>query len=86
MHETETGQERGVSGPVQLHRLRELLQQDDAEAFARELNLDPRETARWFESGFAADGYGAEVVKALGLLVLQRMVLTPPRRKDDVHG
>ena len=86
MHETEPAQERGASGPTQLHRLRELLQRGDAEAFARELNLDPDETARWFEGGFATDGYGAEALTALGLLVLRRMLLTSPRRKDDVHG
>lgn len=86
MHETGLARAGGMSGPAQLHRLREGVQRGDADVFARELNLDPHETARWFEEGFGAGGYGAEVVKALGLLVLQRMVLTSPRKKNDVDG
>jgi hypothetical protein len=37
-------------------------------------------------SGLAPDDYGSEVVKALGVLVLQRMLLIASPRKDDVHG
>ena len=86
MHQTGPAHERGLSGPAQLHRLRELLQRGDADTFARELDLDSQQTARWFESGFGPDGYGSEVVKALGVLVLQRMLLSAPQRKDDARG
>lgn len=74
------------SAPKQLHHLRDLVQQDDAEAFANELNLDPGRTREWFDQGLTNEGYGAEVIKALGTLVLTR-ILTPVRnREEHAHG
>ena len=52
MHQSGPAEQRGLSGPAQLHRLRELLQRGDAETFARELNLDSQQTARWFEAAW----------------------------------
>jgi hypothetical protein len=33
----------------------------NAEAFAKELNLDPGRTRTWFDQGFTHQGYGTEV-------------------------
>jgi hypothetical protein len=58
-----------------LHHLRELIRQRNAETFALELSLDPSLTRKWFDEGFTHEGYGAEVIKALGSHVLDRMIL-----------
>lgn len=58
---------------VQLGKLRELMQQGDAESFARELNLDAARTREWFAQGFTEDGYGVDVIKALGTAGLRKM-------------
>jgi hypothetical protein len=50
------------------------------------LNLDPEETRRWFERGFGEEGYGVVVAKALGLLVLRRMVAAPHHGESKAHG
>jgi hypothetical protein len=50
------------------------------------LKLDPRRTRKWFDQGFPHDGYGAEVIKALGALVLERIVATIPDREEHAHG
>jgi hypothetical protein len=59
---------------MQLHRLRNLVQQGDADAFANELKLDPVRTGQWFDQGFTLEGYGAEVTKAIGILVLTKIL------------
>jgi hypothetical protein len=71
---------------VQLHHLRNLLHRGDTQGFANELNLNPQETRQWFERGFPHEGYDGEVIRALGTLVLTRMVTTTRDRKDDTHG
>ena len=53
-----------------LEHLRNLGQQGNAEAFVTELNLDPGRTRTWFDQGFTHQGYGTEVIKALGTYVL----------------
>lgn len=74
MQDKGESRESSRHGPAQLHRLRDLLQRRDAEGFATELNLDPTETRLWFDRGFGHDGYGAEVVRAVGTLVLERIL------------
>ena len=74
------------TAPAQLHRLKELVQRGDAEGFAHELNLDPRRTREWLEQGFPQDGYGAKVIKALGAMVLTRIVAPNPDREEHAHG
>jgi hypothetical protein len=86
MQETPHQPESASGAPQQLHHLRELVGRRDADAFARELNLDPEETRRWFERGFGEDGYGVVVAKALGLLVLRRMVAAPHHGESKAHG
>lgn len=84
MHET--GEAHAVPhGPAQLHRLKDLIQRGDAEGFAKELNLDSNETRQWFEHGFTADGYGAQVIQAIGTLVLYG-ILTTSSRAGRAHG
>jgi hypothetical protein len=73
--------ESSRSAPVQLHHVRNLLQRGDAEGFATELNLDPRRTRQWFEQGFPHEGYGADVIRALGTLVLGRIVASKRQRR-----
>lgn len=86
MHEQGEAHRSSRLAPAQLHRLRDLLQQGDAEGFAHELNLDVHQTRQWFDEGFTKDGYGAEVIKALGTLVLTR-ILTPARDNEGhAHG
>ena len=82
MHQ-EGEHEPARSGPVQLHRARQLLQQGDAEGFAKELDLEPRRTREWFEHGFPHDGYGADVIRALGTLVLTRILAV---KEGGAHG
>ena len=65
-------------------RVTSFVEQNDAEAFARELNLDPVRTREWFDQGFTQEGYGAEVIKALGTHMLK--VLTGTRNKGDADG
>jgi hypothetical protein len=73
-------------GPAQLHRIKELVQRGEAERFANELNLDAQQTRQWFDEGFRQDGYGAEVIRALGTLVLTRILTTSRDRNDQAHG
>jgi hypothetical protein len=47
MHGNDEAHELARSAPKQLHHLRDLVQQDDSEAFANELNLDPGRTREW---------------------------------------
>jgi hypothetical protein len=61
-----------------------LVQQRDAGAFAKALNLDPDQTRQWFQLGFTQEGYGAEVIRALGTHMLK--VLTSTRDGGDAHG
>ncbi|MCA1853165.1 MAG: class I SAM-dependent methyltransferase [Beggiatoa sp.] len=63
-----------------LHHLRNLVQQGNAEAFAKELNLDPGRTRIWFDRGFTHQGYGTEVTKALGAYVLDEILTTSANR------
>jgi hypothetical protein len=86
MHGRHEGPESPKSGPKQLHHLKDLVQQGDAEAFANELNLDPRRTREWFDRGLTTEGYGAEVIKAIGTLVLTRILTTIHDREKHVHG
>lgn len=72
--------EAGTGGMNLLHHLRELIRNGNADAFAQELNLDPDQTQIWFDQGFTPEGYGAEVIKALGAHVLDRMMLLRSRR------
>jgi len=78
--------ETAQSAPKQLHILRDLVRRGDAEAFANELNLDPRQTREWFDRGLTTEGYGAEVIKALGALVLTRIVATTADKEEHAHG
>jgi hypothetical protein len=59
-----------------------LLRRGDAQEFASELNLDSGQTRQWFDGGFRQDGYGAEVVRALGTLVLTQVL----RTADDTQS
>jgi ubiquinone/menaquinone biosynthesis C-methylase UbiE len=63
-----------------LHHLRNLVQQGNAEAFAKELNLDPGRTRTWFDQRFTRKGYGTEVTKALGAYVLDEILTTSASR------
>ena len=63
-----------------LHHLRNLVQRGNAEAFAKELNLDPGRTRTWFDQGFTHQGYGTEVTKALGAYVLDEILTTSASR------
>lgn len=74
------------TAPKQLHHLRSLVQQGDAEAFANELKLDAGRTRQWFEQGFRREGYGADVIMALGILVFTGIVTTMPDREGHAHG
>jgi hypothetical protein len=65
-------------------RLRSLVQQGDAEGFARELGLDPNRTRDWFEQGLAQEGYGADVIGAVGTHMLK--LLTSAHVKGDAHA
>jgi len=86
VHQQGEAPESSRSAPAQLHRLRSLLQQGDAEGFARELNLDADKTRQWFARGFTQNGYGAEVIKALGALVLTRIVAPAGNREGHAGG
>jgi len=86
MHGKGEAHELSRSAPAQLHHLRSLVQQADAESFAKELNLDPHRTRQWFKQGFPHEGYGAEVINALGALVLMRIVATTRDREEHAHG
>jgi hypothetical protein len=77
---------RPRSGMNLMHHLRELIRQRDAEAFAKELNLDPGQTRTWFNQGFTHDGYGVEVIKSVGAHALDRMLLTSQREEGHTHG
>lgn len=72
--------EAGRGGVNLPHHLREMMRDGDAEAFAHELDLDPELTQTWFDQGFKYEGYGAEVIKALGALVLDRLVVLRSRQ------
>lgn len=63
-----------------LHHLRNAVQQGNAEAFAKGLNLDPGRTRTWFDQGFTHQGYGTEVAKALGAHVLDEVLTTSASR------
>jgi hypothetical protein len=65
-------------------RLRKLVQQGDAEGFAGTMNLDPLRTRHWFAEGFPPDGYGEEVIVAMGTHMLK--VLTSPHEERDENG
>jgi hypothetical protein len=80
MHTGRRLHESGLGAAKQLHRLRDLIQQGDAEGFASELNLDPRRTRHWFDQEFTGEGYGADVITALGTLVLSRIVVDSKHR------
>ena len=67
-----------------LQRLRKLVQQGDAEGFARAMGLDAVQTRQWFAEGFPQEGYGKEVVVAVGSHVLK--ALTSPHEEHDEHG
>lgn len=67
-----------------LEHLRNLVQQGDAEGFARAMDLDPVRTRQWFELGFSHEGYGREVIISLGTHVLK--ALTSPHEQGDIHG
>lgn len=86
MHQQGEAPESSRLAPAQLHRLRDLLQQGDAEGFANELNIDVHQTRQWFDEGFRQDGYGAEVIRALGTLVLTRILTTSRDRNEHAHG
>lgn len=86
MHEQGEADRSSRLAPAQLHRLRDLVKQGDAEGFANELNLDVDQTRQWFDEGFRQDGYGAEVIKALGTLVLTRMLTTARDKNEHAHG
>lgn len=85
MHEKGEAHEIPRSGPAQLHRLRDLIQQGDAEGFAKELNLDSSEIRQWFAHGFRDDGYGAKVIQAIGTFVLNG-ILTTSNRESRARG
>lgn len=76
------------NAPTQVHlpQLRKWVQQGDAEGFAKALNLDPGRTRQWFDHGFAHEGSGAEVTKALGTLVLMKIFTTSCDREGHAHG
>ena len=84
MHAKHEAPESPHTAPKQLHHLRDLVQQGEAEAFANELNLDPRRTREWFDQGLTTDGYGAEVIKAVGTIVLTKILATS--RERHAHG
>lgn len=67
-----------------LEHLRNIVQQGDAEGFAKELNLDPGRTREWFDLGFRQEDYGAEVIRTLGAHVLK--ALTSKHGAGDAHG
>jgi hypothetical protein len=67
-----------------LHRRERLGSQGNSEGFAKELGLDPNRTRDWFEQGLAQEGYGAEVIRALGTHMLK--VLTSARDRKDAHA
>jgi hypothetical protein len=69
-----------------LEHLGNLVQQRNAEAFAKELNLDPGRTRTWFDQGFTHQGYGTEVTKALGAYVLDEILTTTRDRGGHAHG
>ncbi len=86
MHANEEAHESSRTAPKQLHHLRSLVQQGDAEAFANELNLDPDQTRQWFEQGPTHDGYGADVIRALGNLVLTGILVTARDTEGHADG
>jgi hypothetical protein len=86
VHERGEAHQSSRLAPAQLHRLRALLQQGDAEGFANELNLDVHQSRQWFDEGFRQDGYGATVIKAVGTLVLTRILTTSRDRNEHAHG
>lgn len=86
MHDGGEPQESSRTAPKQLHHLRNLVQQGDAEAFAHELNLDPSRTREWFDHGFTREGCGTQVIHALGSLVLTRILTTSRDRNEHAHG
>ena len=71
---------------LHLPHLRKMVQQGDAEAFAKALNLNPGQTRQWFEQGFTHHGYGAEVIRALGTLVLMKIFAPSSDREGHAHG
>jgi hypothetical protein len=75
VHRNGDAHESSRTAPAQLHRLKNLLQRGDAAGFASELNLDPVQTREWFARGFTQDGYGADVITAMGTLVLTRILV-----------
>lgn len=85
MHREGEAQDPTRTAPAQLHRLRSLVEQGDAEGFAKGLNLDAGQTRQWFDDGFPHEGYGAEVLRALGTLVLSRIV-AKRERAGRAHG
>ena len=86
MHGKGKAHELPPNAPTQVHleQLRNLVQQGDSEAFANALNLDPSRTRQWFDQGFTHEGYGAEVMKALGTLALMKIFKTSSHR--DRHA
>lgn len=54
-----------------MEHLRNLVQDGDAEGFANAMDLDPGRTRQWFDQGFTHEGYGAEVIRALGTHILK---------------
>jgi hypothetical protein len=56
-----------------LEHLRNLVQQGDAEGFARVMGLDPVRTRQWFADDFPQEGYGKEVIVAIGAHVLKAL-------------
>lgn len=67
-----------------MEHLRNLVQQGDAEGFARAVDLDPVRTRQWFERGFPQEGYGQEVIVAVGSHVVK--ALTSPHEERNAHG
>jgi hypothetical protein len=88
MHGKGMAHELPPNAPTQVHleHLRKWVQQGDAEAFAKALNLDPGRTRQWFDQGFTHEGYGAEVMKALGTLALMKIFATASHREGHAHG
>lgn len=70
-----------------MEHLRNMVQQGDAEGFARAVGLDPVRTLQWFELGFPQEGYGQAVAIAVGSHVVK--ALTSRHHDSDeghVHG
>lgn len=65
-----------------LEHLRELVQKGDADRFARELGLDPRQTRQWFDQNFTTEGYGAEVIRVLGTHVVKALTTAHDEHRE----